>query len=400
MMYNGLMKLRKTAAAAAALAVSLTLFPLPVQAEDAGQGQLTGTLSSDNAIVIDRDTGQILDEKNPDERIYPASMTKMMTTILAIENLDASQTITITEEMVDGLLEANASIAGLGIGDEPTAEDLFYCSALPSGADATNALAMTVSGSLDAYVDLMNQKAQEIGMTSTHFNNVTGLHDDNHYSTVRDISLLLEYCLKNEEFEKIFSATVYTTTPLASAPYGLTVRSTSGALHDTAPGYIGGKTGYTPEAGYCIAYWADVNDMHLLGVTAHAEAPIGIVYGPNLEDAAAVLSTVSSDWEKQDVIRTDTVIKTITIHHVFHDETADITAGTGLSLDVPQGTQLTLSSDIPDEVTTTSSPQQLHTTVNVLLGGKQIGSLNLLVTIPSETNIIAKAVRWFQGLFH
>ena len=143
-------------------------------------------ISATFAIVIDRDTNQILAEKDADTKMYPASMTKMMTAIIAIENLtDLNQQITITQDMIAGLIEQNASLAGFKVGDTPTVQDILYGIALPSGADATNAAAFTISGSIEAYVDLMNEKAQAIGMTNTHFVNTTGLHDENHYSTAR-----------------------------------------------------------------------------------------------------------------------------------------------------------------------------------------------------------------------
>ncbi len=118
-------------------------------------------ITSDYAYLIDLDTGQVLYEKGSSDRIYPASMTKMMTTILAIENLpDTSMTVTVTEEMLAGLKEASASRAGFDVGDEPTVLDLLYGDILPSGADCSRALSFTIAGSEEAYVDLMNAKAR------------------------------------------------------------------------------------------------------------------------------------------------------------------------------------------------------------------------------------------------
>lgn len=223
----------------------LPLLSEKIQAQDAHP--LLNQIISDNAIVVDRDTGQVLDEKNPDEIIFPASMTKIMTAILVIENLpDLNQTITITDDMLRGLAEENASVAGFQPGDAPTVQDLLYGIALPSGADASNAAAYTITGNNPSqFIEMMNVKAKELGMNHTNFANDTGLPDDNHYSTVRDMAKLMNYCLRNEEFRKIFSARTWQTGPLASSPAGISMHSTiwSGAEKEGYPleGLIGEK---------------------------------------------------------------------------------------------------------------------------------------------------------------
>ena len=143
-----------------AAVVSSLMIPVTVKAEmPESDPALTQDLTSDYAIVLDSDTGQILSEKNADEKMYPASMTKMMTALVAIEQItDPNETVTITSEMLKGLTEANASVAGFMAGDAPTMLDLLYGVALPSGADASNAFAFHFEGSVEAYVEKMNQK--------------------------------------------------------------------------------------------------------------------------------------------------------------------------------------------------------------------------------------------------
>ena len=149
------------------------------------------SIVSEKAYVYDFETGQVLLDKGSTDRIYPASMTKIMTALVALNSgYDLSTPVTITSAMVEGLAEANASIVGYYIGDTPTMMDLLYGTILPSGADAVNALAYTIAGSIDSYVNMMNQEAQKLGMNDTHFVTPTGLHDDNHYSTCRDIAIL------------------------------------------------------------------------------------------------------------------------------------------------------------------------------------------------------------------
>lgn len=236
---------------------------------------LMTSITSEYAAVMDDETGRIVADKNGTERMYPASLTKMMTAIVTIENEpDLNKTVEISYDMIAGLYEENASVAGFEAGDEPTVRDILYGMALPSGADACNAAAYDIAGSIDGFVDLMNQEAQKLGMNSTHFTNTTGLHDDNHYTTAEDLAKLLRYCISNEIFTEIFSTPYYTTTALNSHPYGITMQSTISKSETyygiEIPGLIGGKTGFTYEAGKCLASWSKVGERTIIIITGHA----------------------------------------------------------------------------------------------------------------------------------
>ena len=147
-----------------------------------------GWLNSPHAILLQADSGEVLAEKDADSTIYPASMTKMMTALLAIEaNPDLDTPVTLPEEIFPALQAQNASLAGFQPGETATVRDLLYGAMLPSGAECCEALAREVSGSEEAFAARMNQKAAELGMTATHFCNPTGLHDPEHVSTVRDM---------------------------------------------------------------------------------------------------------------------------------------------------------------------------------------------------------------------
>lgn len=153
-------------------------------------------LNSPHAILMRADSGEVLAEKDADSTIYPASMTKMMTALLAIEaNPDLDTPVTLPEEIFPALQAQNASLAGFQAGETATVRDLLYGAMLPSGAECCEALAREVSGSEEAFVARMNQKAAELGMTATHFCNPTGLHDPEHVSTVRDMARLTEAAL-------------------------------------------------------------------------------------------------------------------------------------------------------------------------------------------------------------
>lgn len=232
-------------------------------------------LISPNAILLEADSGEVLAEKNADTQIYPASMTKMMTVLLAIEaEPDLDRQVTVPEDIFPALKQEGASMAGFKSGEVVTVRDLLYGALLPSGAECCETLARLVSGTETDFVALMNRKAAELGMTSTHFCNPTGLHDPEHVSTVRDISVLLREAVRNEMFRKILTTERYTIQPTNLHPEGFTVTST---LLKELNGdeirngkILGGKTGYTSEAGLCLASIAEVKGKTYLLVTAGA----------------------------------------------------------------------------------------------------------------------------------
>ena len=213
------------------LAAGLLLFVLIAQ-----QNILLGT-SSRHALLMDARTGQVLARKRSGEEAAPASLTKMMTVLLATEALpDLDTPVTLPEDIFPALYTADASMAGFQPGETVTVRDLLYGAMLPSGAECCEALARQVSGSEEAFVALMNRKAGELGMKHTHFANCTGLTSPEHYSSAADLALLS--------------------------------RLDGGEV--TGGQILGGKTGYTDAAGLCLASLAVVNGKEYILVTLGA----------------------------------------------------------------------------------------------------------------------------------
>lgn len=233
-------------------------------------------LYSPYAILVDLDSGDVLSRKKSNDRIYPASLTKIMTAILSIENTDdMEQTIQLNADLFQPLYEQNASMAGFQPGEEVRLKDLLYGIMLPSGAECCAAFAEQIAGSESEFVKMMNEKARKLGMHNTHFTNTTGLHHSEHYSTVEDIAILLQYALKNEMFRDAFTSSRYSTQPSDQHPDGFTFRSTMFKYMDSAEvtggEILGGKTGYTEEAGLCLASLAQINGKEYIFVTAKAD---------------------------------------------------------------------------------------------------------------------------------
>lgn len=233
------------------------------------------TLNSPYAILMDASTGEVLAEQNADTQMYPASMTKILTAVTAMESVNSlDEIVTMPYEIYATLYEEGASMAGFEAGEQASVRPLLYGVILPSGAECCIALADLIDGSESAFVQRMNEKAQALGMSSTHFVTCTGLHDAQHYSTVRDIAVLLQYALQSSDFREIFTAHSYSVAPTAQHPEGFTFYSTMfqslGDASVTGGEILGGKTGYTEEAGLCLASLAQVNGREYILVTAGA----------------------------------------------------------------------------------------------------------------------------------
>ena len=227
-------------------------------------------------MLLDLDTGKIAAQKKSQEKIYPASLTKMMTVLLVLENgEDLDKQVRLSEDIFPELYEEGASMAGFLPGEHATVRDLLYGAMLPSGGECCKALAKEVAGSEEKFADLMNEKAEELGMKHTHFVNSTGLQDKKHYTTVKDLARLLEYAWKNGDFQAIFTKKSYTVPPTDGHPEGFTFYSLmfqemeqSGITSDYI---LGGKTGYTSEAGLCLASVGTAGDKTYALVTAKAD---------------------------------------------------------------------------------------------------------------------------------
>lgn len=235
------------------------------------------------AVLIDSDNNKIYAAKNYTKKAYPASLTKIMTIIVALENCDdLSDTYKFTKADIKALEDENASVAGFAAGEKVTVEDLLYGAMLPSGADATLGIANYVAGSEEAFVKLMNAKVEELGLTGTHFTNASGLHDEDHYSTALDMAMIVKYAIDNEdiseEFLNIISAESYKTKSSNKHEDGITLSSIFMERYEgfyidrdedgTADAdIIGGKTGFTDESGYSLASIYRMDDTYFVCIT-------------------------------------------------------------------------------------------------------------------------------------
>lgn len=204
--------------------------------------------------VLNRDNKETVIRKNDQIRAYPASLTKMMTTLVALEQIDdLSALAPVDKESYQEMVRENASMAGFYSNEATTYRDLLYGTILSSGGEAANSLAINLAGSQEAFVEQMNQKAKEIGLENTHFMNPEGFDHKRQYTTAADMAKLLDYALDNGDFRAIFTKEIFQSSPTVDHPDGVMLESTvlSKISSEVQLGYeiLGGKSGTTLQSG-------------------------------------------------------------------------------------------------------------------------------------------------------
>lgn len=238
--------------------ISLFLFPIftPVSAEM--------SISAQSACLIEAESGKAIYSKNADKRMHMASTTKVMTALVAIESGISLDTIFKTPVEAVGV---EGSSVYLAENEKITFEALLYSLLLASANDAAVAIAIQVAGSVEAFVNLMNAKAQELGLSNTNFTNPHGLYDEEHYTTAHDLAHLMAYAMKNEIFATI---TASQRKIFAREGEGVRVLINHNKLLKTYDGVIGGKTGFTKKSGRCLVSVAERDGLRLIAVTLNA----------------------------------------------------------------------------------------------------------------------------------
>lgn len=262
------MKFTKITSSLVCLILCLSLFALPVHATQVSAP--APDIAASAALLIEMNSGTILYEKDIDARVYPASLTKIMTCLVTLENSTLNETVTVSETALNGLGEFS-STAGLHVGEQLSMENLLYCMMLSSANEACNIAAEHISGSTKAFVEKMNTRAAELGCTGTKFANTHGLHDGNHYTTARDLAIITQEALKNNTFREIVSTYSYKM-PATNLSGTRTLTTTNLLMVPTATNkyydktVTGVKTGFTTPAGRCLIATAEKGTLNLLSI--------------------------------------------------------------------------------------------------------------------------------------
>lgn len=260
----------------------------------------TGYIASEDvlstyALLVNLDDGTVVASKDGNVRINPASMTKILTLLVAAEHItDLDDTFEMTQAIGDFVYKHDCSAVGFEVGEKVTIRDLLYGTILPSGGDAAMCLAEYVAGSQEAFVDMMNNKLSELGLSDTaHFTNCIGIYDDDHYCTLMDMAMILKAAEENKLCHEVLQERVYTTTTTAEHPEGITISNWFIRRiedKDTHGQVCGAKTGFVVQSGCCGASYQISNDgTHYICVTADAWSSWRCIY-----DHVAIYDTYTS----------------------------------------------------------------------------------------------------------
>ena len=287
---------------------------LPLFASFSAEAYESFTLDARAGLLIEADTGEILYEKNAHQENYPASLTKIMTALLVLEAIDEgklslSDSITATESAFEGLA-SDGSTADIVPGETMTVEQLLNCMLIVSANETCNILGEYISGSVEAFVARMNERATELGCEHTHFANATGLHNSQHYTTAWDLYLITREAMKHEKFMEICNSKSYTVPATNMTEKPRELHSTNFLISNwRARGYVyrdaqGIKTGSTPEAGYCLVSSAVRGSRHMISVVLGAER-VTLEDGVTIQTRSFSETSRMFDWGFDNFARRD-----------------------------------------------------------------------------------------------
>lgn len=247
---------------------------IPVESNEIQDWPTGPIVSAESAILMEADTGTILYAKNIHEHLYPASTTKVLTCLLAAENCSMDEMVTFSAEAVNSV-PTDGSNAGIDAGQQLSIEDSLKCILIVSANEVANGVAEHVAGSIPEFVNMMNERAKELGCVDSHFANTNGLHDENHYTSAYDMALITREFFKNELLAKIAGTRQLHLYPSQYQPDEIWVNTTNQIIRKEIPYeyYVGGKTGYTDPAHSTLVSCAEKDGMRLICVVLKEDAP-------------------------------------------------------------------------------------------------------------------------------
>lgn len=295
-------------------------------------------ISSPHAALIDAASGRVFYEKDADAKAYPASLTKVMTVLVAVEAVERGEfsltdSVTASESCLQGMVD-DGSTAGIVPGETMPLQDLLYCALLASANEACNVIAEYVSGSVDAFVEQMNKRAEELGCTGTHFANTHGLPDENHYTTARDMAIIYREAISHDLFAEISGTVSYTVAP-TNVSEARELSNTNSLINQNAslyPGYYyeyakDGKTGHTSAAGYCLISSAEKDGVHVIAAVLGGQAADngsgGYSFG-NFADSVTLYNWAFENFSSREILNSSELITEVDVAMAADDGKATL----------------------------------------------------------------------------
>ena len=335
----------------------------------------TLSLAAETAVLIDAASGEILYDKDADKKMYPASITKLMTILLALENGKLTDEITFSHDAVYNIEPGSAHIAILE-GETLTLEQVLRAIILRSANEASNGVAEYVDGSVEAFAKHMTERAKELGCTNTNFVNANGLFDENHYTTAHDMELIARELLKHEEYRSMMSETDYEIPPTNLQTETRYLHGQHQMLNPNSIYYykyaIGGKTGYTVEAGNTLVTYAERDGLTLIAVVMKCNG------AEHYTDTAALFDYGFANYASVKVAAVSDYTSTVPVTETYNKKAVDlgkvtIAPSEDVYYTLPKGTDasaVTIKTDIPEGVEGAVKKGQTLGTLQLSCDGK------------------------------
>lgn len=349
---------------------------------------------SPSVFMINTDTGVTVYEKNPDELRYPASTTKVMTALIAIELCpDLSTMVTIDDRVMEDLLWTDSSRSGLVARERISMLDLLYCLMLPSGNDAALAIAYYLGdGSVEHFVELMNERAERLGCTNTHFANPHGLHNDNHYTTARDLAKICTAAMEIPVFAEIVAQRIHyiEATNKNERRYVLNTNHLLNVNYSTSYYYVyckGIKTGRTDKAGNCFCGYATRNGYNYicicLGAAVYDETGKKLKYNLSFIDAKELFEWAFSTLTLVEVLPSSEVIAEVPLNLAWNRDSLTLVPESSYKTLLPtavKSSSIYRQVNIPESVDAPIKKGDVIGTVTLIYAYEEIGTVNLVAS--------------------
>ncbi len=344
-------------------------------------------LTAKNVLLVSLDTGEEIYSKGADERVYPASITKIMTVLLFLESekFSPDMELTMTDEVLKLISGTGSSVAGLKAGEIITGRDLIYLVLMASYGDATYLGSIYFGGSVENFVSMMNKRAKELGLKSTHYQNPVGLHDEQNYTTARDTYILTKHALENALFEEVSNSSRYSMPATNMSP--ARTLSTTNLMHDSSSAAYfytyakGVKTGYTDEAGRCLVSTAAYNGYHYMCLLFGCPPNAGTRY--EFLESANLYRWAFSKFKLKSVADTQNPVCEVTVNLSLDTDFVSLYVEKSLLTVLPEdenGSTVTIKPNFKENFSIDAPIKkgQVIGTADVIYAEKVIGTVNLI----------------------
>lgn len=372
---------------------------------------------ADVVMLVNTDTGDVIFDKNSTKKTAPASLTKIVTCMLVLENCkDLNTPVTVKFECLDGLYAMNAATAGILAGEILTVDELLHCLMIPSAADAANILADFIGGSMDNFVVMMNDFVKKLGCENTNFINPSGLDngDTNMYTTAEDLYKITSYALKNPQFKELCSILKYEIKPTEKYPQIRYLNNTNKMLNPAykdyySPNVFGVKTGTTGLAGHCVITTASKNGYNYMLIVLNA--PQYDIDGDGVEENVAFTDSKKIyEWAFKNIVLTKVtsktdIVKVVNVKYNWKTDHLSLVPEEELSALVPTGTETdslqirTVESETPETVNAPIKKGDVLGKAEVLYGDSVVATVNLVASEDVSGSAILKITGFLGTLF-